>query len=560
MTLSRLAHVFAVCLWTGAISAGTTGTADDKTATVRDPLVEAGEGMYRQGVLPSGEPMKATVQKDVPLAGIQAACMSCHRRSGLSAMEGQTLVPPVSGDLLYQPREIRRKELYQVRTEGPGTRPAYTDETLARAIREGTDPAGRVLDRLMPRYALTDDELKPLIAYLKDLSSMPSPGVSDSAIHFATIVTDGVDEDKREAMLAVLETYVHARNAETRHERRRAAHSPFHKEWKYKAYRDWVLHVWHLSGPNATWRDQLEQQYRKEPVFAVISGIGEGSWRPVHEFCNARQVPCLFPDTDLPAISADGFYSLYFSRGVMLDAEVLARYLRDQPEAVGKGPILQVFRDEQAGVVAAEAFRKALTDDRRITLIDKRIDVVERLTPEFWAELVRRHRPSLVVLWLRQADLMEIGTLAGIATGPDKIYLSFRLCTDPLSFIPRDLRSRVYLAYPYSLPNVLARKGRQTERWLQAQGSPVTDVRLQVNTLFTARLLGEALMHIRSNFYREYFIEKIEDIVDRFGASAAYPRLSLGPDQRFASTGSYIVGITPEADGDLAAVSEWIVP
>ena len=49
-------------------------------------------------------------------------------------------------------------------------------------------------------------------------------------------------------------------------------------------------------------------------------------------------------------------------------------------------------------------------------------------------------------------------------------------------------------------------------------------------------------MHIRSNFYREYFIEKIEEIVDRLGTSAAYPHPGLGPDQRFASRGGYIVG------------------
>ncbi len=67
-------------------------------------------------------------------------------------------------------------------------------------------------------------------------------------------------------------------------------------------------------------------------------------------------------------------------------------------------------------------------------------------------------------------------------------------------------------------------------------------------------------MHIRSNFYREYFIEKIEEIVDRLGTSAAYPHLGLGPDQRFASRGGYIVGISPGPEGELTAVSEWIVP
>lgn len=555
--MPRLPQILALCLWAGANVAG---PADGTEATVPDPSLDAGKRMYRLGVLPDGTPMRARVQGDVPLTGMQAACVSCHRRSGLSGMEGQTLVPPVSGALLYRPREIRRKELYQVRSEGPGTRPAYTDATLARAIRDGADPAGRMLDPLMPRYALTDEELKPLLAYLKKLSVAPSPGVDDRAIHFATIVTDGTEVARGEAMLSVLETYVDAHNAETRHERRRAERSPFHKEWKYQAYRDWVLHVWHLRGASATWRSQLEASYRREPVFAVISGIGNGNWRPIHEFCNDHEVPCLFPETDLPVVPADDSYTVYFSRGVTLDAEVLARHLREQQDTAAETPVLQVFRQDETATAAARAFRLALADQRRIKLTDRRIDSGDSLTPDFWIRLVREHRPSRLVLWLDEDDVRGIGALAGLATGPGEIYLSSRLFTEPLSSIPEDLRTRVFLVYPFSLPETLTLRSRRTVGWLRSRGKPVSDEKLQLNTLFTARLAGEALMHIRSNFYREYFVERIEGLVDRVGTSAAYPHMNLGPGQRFASKGGYIMAISPGPEAHLMPVSEWIVP
>jgi len=558
MAIPGTPQIFGLCLWMAASGAGPTAPADE--AATADPFLDAGERIYRLGILPDGEPMSATVQEDVPLTGTQAACVSCHRRSGLSAMEGQTLVPPVSGALLYQPHEIRRKELYQVRTEGPGTRPAYTDATLMRAIREGVDPAGRTLDPLMPRYALTDEQLKPLIAYLKNLSAAPSPGVDETSIHFATIVTDRVDETRREAMLSVLDAYVQARNAETRHEQRRAERSPFHKEWKYTAYRRWVLHVWRLSGANRTWRTQLEEQYDRDPVFAVIGGIGEQSWRPVHEFCDDYELPCLFPETSLPVIPADDSYSLYFSKGVTLDAEVLARHLRDRQHPDMKTPILQVFRVEDIGQVAAQAFRQALPKERRVDVTDRPIGVDEKLTPELWAKLAGEHRPSLLVLWLRDDDLRQIAAVTGLAASPEAIYLSSRLCADPVSYLPEDLRSRVFLVYPFSLPDTLARQSRQVDRWLRARGKPVSDERLQLNTLFTARLAGESLMHIRNNFYRDYFMERIEEIVDRLGTGSAYPHLALGPGQRVASTGGYIVGISPGPDSELTAIGEWIVP
>jgi hypothetical protein len=49
-------------------------------------------------------------------------------------------------------------------------------------------------------------------------------------------------------------------------------------------------------------------------------------------------------------------------------------------------------------------------------------------------------------------------------------------------------------------------------------------------------------------------------IVDRLGSSAAYTHLGLGPDQRFASTGGYIVEIAPKPKWRLSAAGEWIIP
>jgi len=46
----------------------------------------------------------------------------------------------------------------------------YSEETLARAIRDGVDSEGRPLGYLMPRYALGDADMAALIDYLKQIS------------------------------------------------------------------------------------------------------------------------------------------------------------------------------------------------------------------------------------------------------------------------------------------------------------------------------------------------------------------------------------------------------
>jgi len=47
--------------------------------------------------------------------------------------------------------------------------PSYTDELIKRALIEGVDPAGRLLDRTMPRWQLSDKDFQDLLAYLKTL-------------------------------------------------------------------------------------------------------------------------------------------------------------------------------------------------------------------------------------------------------------------------------------------------------------------------------------------------------------------------------------------------------
>lgn len=546
---SRLA---AACLLMGAASpAIQPACAKEGVDEVR--RVAVGKRMYREGVLPSGKPMLARVQGDVPLAGTQVACVSCHRRSGLGATEGQTLVPAVSSTWLFQPREIGRREFYAIRREGPGTRPAYSDQTLARAIREGIDAAGRQMDPLMPRYELGGEEVAALIAYLKSLSSAPDPGVTDTDIHFATVITEGVAPASRKALLDVLDAYFRDKNADTRSETRRAPYPAMHKEWKYQAYRRWVLHLWDLTGPAETWRAQLDDYYRHQPVFALISGIGTGSWRPVHAFCKEVEVPCVLPNTDRPPVSESSFYSIYFSRGLVLEAEAVAS---DVSENAPSGRMIQVYRDDN-GAVPANAFRAALAPRDAARLEDRPVEPDAGLTAAFWSELAREP-PEILVLWLSDGDLAGIRAMEG-AGMPGALYLSSTLCRDPAAVIPKALREPLRLAYPFALAEDRERNLKRVQPWMRARGIPLTDVRIQLNAYYTARLAGESLMHIRGNFSRDYFIERIEHAVDRLASPSAYPHLSLGPDQRFASKGSYILKLPDEAGGEILP-PRWVVP
>jgi ABC-type branched-subunit amino acid transport system substrate-binding protein len=55
------------------------------------------------------------------------------------------------------------------------------------------------------------------------------------------------------------------------------------------------------------------------------------------------------------------FYPLYYSRGVALEADVLAKHLRNQEKNASRR-LVQVYRDDEVGRGAAQALTEALRD------------------------------------------------------------------------------------------------------------------------------------------------------------------------------------------------------
>lgn len=321
-----------------------------------------GERIYRDGVLPNGERLIGRVSGDVPLAGDHAACVGCHRRSGQGLADSEVLVPAVTGPALLTSREPRRADLlrglYQevhsapvwAQERSPKARPAYTLETFKAALRNGVDPTGRALSEAMPRYAIDDGAAEDLFAYLNQLGAGSAPGVTETAIDFATISAGPVDPRVETAMLAVMQAYITRFNHEVARERDRPAFSPYYKSELRTALRSWRLHLWKLDGDPATWPDQLARHYEATPVFSVLAGIAAGPWDPIAAFCEQVGVPCLFPNTNLPPTGPPSYETLYLSRGVAQEAEALAQYLVAQSQATC---VLQLIRDDPEAVRAA---------------------------------------------------------------------------------------------------------------------------------------------------------------------------------------------------------------
>jgi cytochrome oxidase Cu insertion factor (SCO1/SenC/PrrC family) len=569
----------------GAAGRPGAGTA---AATAAAPAAETrlarGRRLYREGVLPSGQPPRATVAGGAMVEDAPLACAGCHRPSGYGGVEAGTLVPPVTARALFGPPGASAAELlgklYQeelapaswtrLRSAAAARRPAYTAATLAAAVGRGIDPTGRALDPLMPRYELDAGAIGDLAAYLRTLSAAPAPGVDAAAIHFAVVVAGDVEPDRRRAMLEVVQAFVRAKNVETRRLLARPPTSPGYRDEQRQTWREWVLHVWELTGPPASWAEELEQRYRAQPVFALLSGIAAGAaaWRPVHEFCERRGIPSLFPHTDLPVVSPAGAWTLYLSEGVALEGRTMARYLTASKPAGGDPSlrIVQVSRAGAAGATAAASLREAMGAGAGAgRLIDVTLGANEAAAPEMLTALLRGMPPAALVLWL---DASDVAALAPALTGGGgaavrELYLSYSLLGEELPLLPDALRDRTRLSWRFALPGRAAPGAYRARAWLRSHGVAGARERIRLDTFFALVMAGDALERLAGNFSRAYLVETIERETERTANPGVYPSLGLGAGQRFAAKGCYLVKLAaggPAARPSLAADADWIVP
>src|SRR5574340_1194058 len=93
----------------------------------------AGQSIYRDGLLLSGEPVRAVVQKGVVLSGAAAACVNCHRRSGLGGSEGQIPVRPIAGRLLFTSSQTGRARRWKG-TDRKSTRLNSSHQKISYAV------------------------------------------------------------------------------------------------------------------------------------------------------------------------------------------------------------------------------------------------------------------------------------------------------------------------------------------------------------------------------------------------------------------------------------------
>ena len=531
-----------------------------------------GERLYRSGIGADGAPVIALTQGDVRIEGTQLSCVSCHRPSGMGTSEGGTYVPPITANHLFAAREANRalrnerfKEVYKEMqperfyqdVRKARLRPAYTSESLAVAIRDGVDPRGRVFNPAMPRYRLSDADAANIVAYLAELSKGDDPGVDPTEVHFATIVTDTGDAARTDAFVATVKAFAEWINRDIRDDLARPGFSPYYRDEFLDSYREWRLHVWRLEGSPESWPAQLERYYAEQPVFAVLSGLVDGDFTPVADFCDARRVPCLFPVTELPRTKgAEGAYTLYFSRGLELEADALAAWLTAQ--ASPPAHVTVIHSADAYGRRPAARLASALAA-RRPGLAIEAHEASDAATMRAAITDAAGGEDDTLVIW--PGHLTAAATAALTATPPAAARIVLPSdAADTARALPAAVRDKILVTYPYDKPTRIRPDAYRARAWVRSRRLPIVDWDDQRQAYFAMKMTEWAMAHLLSDYHRDYLIEIIEHEVENSLDPGPQPQMALGPGQRFGSKGAYLMRLDPEAPSGLVAASDWIVP
>src|SRR5437660_1989353 len=468
------------------------------------------ETLYRHGVLPDGTPLRGERQGGEAVEGQAAACANCHRRSGFGVEEGRIVIPPINGKYLF---------------------------------REGST----------------------------DALAMAHPGTEAATPRRSRYNSETLARAIRDAMIEVLNHFFGNKNAYYR-----GADPPLQSERRihFRVLRRWQLHVWELKGTPDTWEEQLERDFKVEPVFAVISGVGGRTWEPVHEFCEHQGIPCLMPNIDLPVVDEKAFYPVYYSRGVLLEADVMAQRLAAAAPAAAPGApgesatrneapapgatsrrIVQIFRPGDIGAAAARALATALVPSGAQVVLK---ELKAKSPARELAGLVREARSSdALILWLHPADL---GALPERAALPATVLVSGLMGGLERAPLPSSWRGAARLTYPFALPSQRAIAMDYPLGWYRIQQIAVSDERTQTDTYLACSILAEAASTMLDNFVPDYLVERVEVELSHRIINGYYPRLGLAPGQRFASKGAYLVRFSEPTGTRIVADGDWVVP
>jgi hypothetical protein len=173
---------------------------------------------------------------------------------------------------------------------------------------------------------------------------------------------------------------------------------------------------------------------------------------------------------------------------------------------------------------------------------------------------IEQNKANVLVLWLEDPDINTIREELGNNSQLQAIYLSSTYAKRPTQILPAPALYKTYVVSRFASKIDLNRHLRRFNVWAKFREIGFNDQRIAANAYFAAITVAAAIRNMRANLNRDYLIERIEHMMERPVFHSVFPPFTLGPDQRFASKGSYVIGPLKLPNNHSSLPRQWIVP
>ena len=467
----------------GTRKASTRHSVATDAATALTPQEQNGMTIYTSSTNHSNERIDLRIGEGQLFPANRVTCANCHGRDGRGSREGGAVASDIRNATLSKP--------YSTTTESGRTRSPYTDELLKRAIVEGKDSNGHVLDFAMPRWKMSDSDLEDLIAYLHRLGTLDIPGVTETTIKLGTILDlSGPLARTGEAVRQVMEIVFEIVNTGK------------------KVYgRSIELVVADGKNDPHLSLSAAKQLVEQEHVLGFVGTLGNAANQLVIPYLDEKDIPLvapLAPALQPAELAADRVFSIYPS----LDYQT--RVLIDY--AIGGKPasFAVLYSDDHFGKAGLRAAKEQLSL-YQLQLVAEVPHVFGKLDAKKAARLFSDSDADFVVLSTGDPSVIDLIAAAdGLSYSP--VYLGHNLLvTGTMLHVPR-AGERVVLAQNFRSGKVQHPMVAEFLEILKAAPSSGADRIMQISAFAAAKVVLDGLRNAGKDLTRESLVTGLEKV------------------------------------------------
>ena len=486
------------------------------TALALDEAQARGKQIYLQGSSAGGGQIDAIVgDEGVTLPASVVPCASCHGPDGLGRPEGGVLPPDI--------RWSQLTKVYGHVHEDGRRHPAFDEASLARALRSGLDPADNRMDRAMPLYSMSEQDMGDLIAYLRFLESDLDPGIDDHRIQVGSLLPlRGPRGRLGQAMAQVLHAHFQDVNARGGIYGRRLE----------------LLTVPYGESA-ATTLDTLRAAFRQEGIFALVGAYTVGLDAEILDLLRVEGVPLVGPFTLDPGDQLANAAAFYLYPGFDEQARALAEQALEDADG-GPAPVLIAGPegeriDRLVAAVEDQLRGRAAADALTVRYHPGEFDAAAL------AAQVQDSGSGAVFFFGRQAGLEALlDALAAVDQDP-RVYLLSSFVSRPPFEAPAGFHHRIFIAYPTLASDIDAQGRAAYQDLAQRHALPPDHVQAQIAAYAAAKLLVEGLRRAGRDLDRSALIEGLEALYAF--KTGLTPPLTYGPNRRIGARGAHVVAV-----------------